>query len=619
MKTKRFLAAALATVALTACDNSSKPEATNPVAEKTDAVVSNVADTVFTNAKVYTVNKAQPWAEAVAVKGGKIVFVGSSADAASYIGDGTTTTDLNGQMLLPGFVSGHDHLIAANWMGFGVQLYEAKSKEDYHKLIKEYAEANPDEEFVLGIGWNPEIYGGYPTAKDLDALVPNRPAILLEFTVHDAWLNTKAMELGKVTKDTPDPSPGVSYWQRDKDGNPTGIAIEVSWMPAYVESGAWNPDKMIPEIQQESYGIASSTGITTVLNAGIVMPTMLSTENMWGDYAKALEYLHGLEQKGELAIRTFTMPFYKTPAFDVEPFAAKAAEFKKKYHSDMLSSFAIKIHPEGNYSSKTSFMLEPYKGTDEVGDAMIKPDRVKEVVLAANKLGVDVITHCDGSATTRGMIDAILASKAAGNTNARNSIHHMFFSHPDDQKRIIENDLLVNATPMFYADIWGQKELVANLITDKMRDEQFGMYPAIKRAGNKVSLSADVPGGPIETVGPLISIETAITQRAATEDSSTWFPPGREGLTLEQAIETVTIDAAYFVRMEDKIGSIEVGKYADLVILDENLFDVEPKAISDVKVVGTIMNGKYTYHSGDALDEEHMMKKGIYDAMSNPH
>lgn len=552
------------------------------------------ADTVFMGGKVYTVNVQQPWAEAVAVKDNKILFVGSASDVRKHIGDSTKVIDTKGKMVLPGFVSGHDHLISANWMGYGVQLYDAKSKEEYHQLIKEYAESHPDEKFVLGIGWNPEIYGGYPTAKDLDKLVSDRPAILLEFTVHDAWLNTKALEMGGVTKDTPDPSPGVSYWHRDADGNPTGIAIEVAWMPAYVKSGAWNPEKMIPEIQQASYKTASATGITSVLNPGVVTPTMLS-EAMWDDYEVALQHLQGLADRGDLTIRTFVMPFYKNAQFEPTAFAQQARTFKDKYHSDLLNSFAIKIHPEGNYSSKTSFMLQPYKGTDQVGAAMVVPARVKEVVLAANAEGLDVITHCDGSATTRGMVDAIEASKNAGYSDARNQIHHMFFSDPADRKRMLEQNMLVNATPMFYVDIWGQKELVDSLIEDEIRDTQFGMYPEIKQGGGKVSISADVPGGPFSTISPLINIETAITQKPAIKDDVQVFPPGRKGLTLEQAIQCTTIDAAYFIRMEDKVGSIEVGKYADLVVLEKNLFDVQPEAISDVKVEATMMDGKFTY------------------------
>lgn len=137
------------------------------------------ADKVFTNAKVYTLNEKQPWAEAVAVKGNKIVYVGEAKGAAKVLGEGTEKFDLAGKMLLPGFISAHDHLVASNWTNGGVDLFSAKSKEDYLRLIKEYAEANPDEKVIRGIGWNLDAYGGYPHYSELDAVVPDRPAFIL--------------------------------------------------------------------------------------------------------------------------------------------------------------------------------------------------------------------------------------------------------------------------------------------------------------------------------------------------------------------------------------------------------------------------------------------------------
>jgi predicted amidohydrolase YtcJ len=162
------------------------------------------ADFVFTNGKVYTVDKDNPWAEAVAVKGNKIVYVGDDAGAKAFIGSDTEVIDTTGKMILPGFISTHDHLIVSGWMNLGVQLYDGKSLDDYLKAIKEYADAHPDEKVIRGIGWNGENIDGEPTAEMLDRAVPDRPAIIIDYTVHDAWLNTKGLEEGKVTKDTPD-------------------------------------------------------------------------------------------------------------------------------------------------------------------------------------------------------------------------------------------------------------------------------------------------------------------------------------------------------------------------------------------------------------------------------
>ena len=169
------------------------------------------ADYVITNGKVYTVNDAQPWAEAVAVFDKKIVYVGDAAGAAAYQDENTEVIDVGGTMVLPGFISGHDHLIAADWLTFGVSLFDVAPKEAALQAIKDYADSHPDEKVIRGAGWNPVNLGGLPTAADLDSVVSDRPVILLDFTMHDGWLNSNAMAIGGIDKDTVDPAPGVTY------------------------------------------------------------------------------------------------------------------------------------------------------------------------------------------------------------------------------------------------------------------------------------------------------------------------------------------------------------------------------------------------------------------------
>jgi len=579
------------------------------------AVYANTADYVFTNGKIYTVNEQQPWAEAVAVKSNKIVYVGDAKGAAKFVDKGTEKIDLDGKMLLPGFVSGHDHLIAARWMNYGVDLYSAKNKEEYLKLIKEYVKANPDEKVIRGIGWNPAIYGGDPTAEELDTIVSDRPAILLEFTIHDAWLNTKALEIGKITKDTPDPLPGVTYWVRDDAGNPTGTGKEFAWLPAFIKSGAWQPETIIPDSQKELHQAAVEAGITAYLNPALVTPNLNDVKGSLDDYKIIMEYMSELDKKGELKIRTFVSPIVKNPNLNPEELAKTAAAFAKQYNSDHLRAFGIKIHPEGNWSSRTSLMLEPYlpenasaellerPSPTAYGAASVKGDLMKRVVLAANARGLDVFTHVDGSATVRNKIDAIEASREAGYTDARNALHHLFWTHPDDLQRILDMDIPVNVSPNFSTDWSGQRELALQLLGEERVQQQLTMYPKVFNNGNKVSISADIPSAPIEHIGPLFSMEVAMTIQDPSNPDSEVFPPGRKGITLEQAIKGVTIDPGWQLRMEEKIGSIEVGKYADLVILEKNLFDVAPRDIAEVKVVATMMDGKFTYQTKNKVSQ----------------
>jgi predicted amidohydrolase YtcJ len=580
---------------LSACSSEAPDRSTNDV-------TGVKADTVFTNGKVYTVNEDQPWVEAVAIRDNKIVFVGSNEKAEGYIGEKTTITDLDGKMMMPGFISAHDHLVASRWINYGVQLYSAKTKEEYYKRIREYADANPDEKVVLGIGWNADVFGGFPLASELDAIISDRPAIILDFTNHDGWLNTKAMELGGITKDTEDATPGVTYWTRDKEGNPIGAAIEFAWMPAYVKCGAWDPEKLITASQKELFQAAVEAGMTSYLNPAVVTPNATNMDGMFEDYAFVMNLLTKLNEAGKLQMRSFIQPVYKNPKDDPKEFAKRAAAFSKKYHSDMVNSFGVKVHAEGNWSSRTSLLLEPYlneDGTpsDSYGASGVSPELLKELVLAVNAEGLDAVAHVDGDATVRGMIDAIEASIKAGNSDTRNQLHHLHITHPDDLKRILEMKLLVNVTPIFTTDWQDANKTAYAMLGEKRTNEEYGVYPIVVRNGNYVSFSADLPSAPKEVLPPLLNLETAMTLQDPFDPDSKPFPPSRNGVSLEDGIKGITISPTYQIRMEDKIGTIEVGKYADLVILEQNLFEVAPRDIADVKVLATILNGEYTYKS----------------------
>ena len=625
--TKRIAFAALGMAAALTLAVACNPQASESPTQPTAS--GETADIVFINGTVYTVDESNPEAEAVAVKGNKIAYVGDAAGVEAYRGDSTEIIDLDGKMVLPGFVSGHDHLIASRWMNYGVDLYDAQSKEEYLATIQEYVDTHPDEEVIRGIGWNPDIYGGNPTAEELDAIVSDRPAILLEFTIHDAWLNTQALEVGQVTKDTPDPVPGVTFWVRDEAGNPTGTGKEFVWLPVYVASGAWQPDVMIPESQQELQQAAVEAGLTTFLNPGLVTPNLNNVEGSLEDFESIMDYMSELDERGELKLRAFVEPIVKNPSLDPEQFAETVAGFAEKYNSDRLRASGIKIHPEGNWSSRTSLMLEPYQPEDEDIDLLERPsptaygaasvggDLMKAVVLAANAKGLDVGTHADGSATVRNMIDAIEASREAGYTDARNLLHHLFWTHPADLPRILEMDIPVNVTPNFSTDWSGQRELaLRNLGAERVQD-QLTMYPIIFENGNKVSLSADIPSAPIEHIGPLFQMQAAMTIRDPSNPNSQVFPEGREGITLEQAIKGVTIFPAWQIRMEDKIGSLEVGKYADVVILDRNLFDVDPDDIASVKVLATMMDGEFTYRAEDTVSRSSELERDRQLASAN--
>jgi len=555
-----------------------------------------IADSVFTNGKIYTVNENQPWAEAVAVKDGKIVFIGSTTEVQAYIGEATETTDLAGKMMLPGFVSGHDHLVASNWTKAGVNLFPANSKDEYLQMIKKHAEANPDDEFLYGYGWNYTTYGGRPTAKELDAVTPNHKAIMFDYTIHDAWLNTNLLKAGNIDKNTKDKQPGFSYWERDSEGYPTGNSIELAWFEPYIESGAWNREVLVNESQKTLYDAAASQGWTSVVNIGLVTPNISDLQENQIEYEYAMKLLANLEKSGELKLRTFMHYMYKNGDVPVDDVVNNTLKFKEVYDTDMLRMSGIKIHPEANWGTHTSLMLEPYTDRpDYNGIRGISAERVEEVFLKANSNDIDVSIHVDGSSTIRSSIDAIEKSRKEGNTDERNSLQHFAVVHPDDMKRVAEMQIPVNLTPIWRTD-WGNGyQLALDKLGDQRAHSYFQMLGTVVRTGTKVSVSADVPSTPSEEAGALFQLCAAMTQINPNNPNSKPWGPATEAITLEEGIKTLTIDPAWQTRMEDKIGSIEVGKYADLVILEKNLFDVSPREIADVRVLATMLDGQYTY------------------------
>ncbi len=557
------------------------------------------ADTIFTNGKVYTANPDQEWAEAVAISGNKIVYVGDDGGAEAYRGAGAERFDLDGMMVLPGFVSGHDHLIASNWTKAGVNLFGSTSKAEYLERIKRHADTHPDEGFVFGYGWDRQSYGGLPTAKDLDSVVADRPAMIFDFTVHDLWFNTKALEAGNVTKDTPDPQPGFSYWSRDNAGNPDGVGIELCWSDAFIAAGAWQREELITASQRSLYQTAAAQGFTAVINQGLATPNLTNLAASLDDHEYAFEMLDELDREGRLQLRTFQQVLYKDAEGSVDQLVGAALEMRRRFDSDRLRVSGVKIHPEGNWNSHTSLMLEPFSDTPgDCGKAGVSPERVREIVLAANAAGLDVSVHVDGTATTRTTIDAFEEAIKKGYSDARNSLQHYHNAHPVDQQRVIDLGLTVNTTPLFGTD-WSNSDDQARKILGEERIQTTYMpYIGAFEAGLKVSLSADVPSSPQDEASALLNIEAAVTQRDPGNPNSKVFPPGREGLPLEQAIQGVTIFPAWQARMENKIGTLEVGKYADLVVLEDNLFEVEPRDIADVRVRATMMDGSFTHRDG---------------------
>ncbi|WP_420582750.1 amidohydrolase [Reichenbachiella sp.] len=600
MKTLNSTVILLAAVFLIACgeQNTSKQQNVTVVE----------ADKVLTNAVIETMNPDQPNAEAVAMKDGKIVFVGSSDQANEFVGDNTEVIDLKGKYVTPGFIESHNHVVASAWTVYGVDLSGARSVDDIGKILKEYVDAHPDEEGPLvGFGWLPNIIGSQgPRAKDLDKWDLGRPTIAIGNSVHDAGLNTLALEAAGITNETPDIQPGVMYWERDAQGNITGLAIEVIYFEAYIKMGAWQPEKMVPESIENLQGFLAKQGVTTAMVPGLVTPGVaVSTDLMKKDMRDIMKILKKRVDNGEAQMRLNVMPMFKLPDADPQDVVDFTLEMRESYNDDMLRVNNVKIHPELAWASRGATQLKPYKKANPEdaftwGDYGVSPDRMYEVVNRANMSGLDIITHADGARLVKRLTDIYIEAKE-NYGDVRNRLDHISMMDNATKEKVIANNIPTNATPVFINEMdagMEGKDIFATMDEDYVK-ECYAQYTEIAKRYKNLSLSGDTPGSSIDKAYPAYLMQQAMTLVEPSLEGSKPFPTWRPKMTIDEALHAYTVAPAWQMRMEDKIGSIEVGKYADMAIFEKSLRDIKPENLVKESIcVGTILNGEFTHKEG---------------------
>jgi predicted amidohydrolase YtcJ len=543
------------------------------------------ADRVFTNGKIYTVNEAQPWAEAVAVKGDKIIFVGDAKGVKGFIGDKTETTDLAGKMMLPGFIDGHLHMMAGGLMARGVNL-ETDDKEELLARIRKFAEDTKGD-VVVAYGWRLHLYPDPgPTKEDLDAIDSERPIFLWAVDGHSAWVNSKALELAGVDKDFPDTQPPFSYFQRDAKGNPTGWIVEV---PAMVElfGKLVTMDKTyVDQGVREWLPRFTQAGITAIFDAGIQGMTQDDGLQLYQQY----------EKEGILPLKVRASYYWNNP--DVDPLPP-LREFMSKYNSDLVKVTKLKVNIDGGDDKHNAIYIEPYADRpDWYGEPILPESVVHKAIKEADAEGIDAFCHCFGDGANRMFLDAVEeAIHDNPDRDRRHMTSHTMLVHPDDVPRYAELGVIAD-----FQTIWAANDpLITTLNTTRLGkervDRQIGTQP-IANAGGMVSLSSDWPvAGYSATYQPLKTIQGAVTRQMQTEPRGEPLGGVEARMPLADAIKAHTLTAAYGMRMDKETGSIEVGKKADLIVLEKNLFDVDMYDIGAVKVLLTMMNGNITYQA----------------------
>ncbi|MGD9619333.1 MAG: amidohydrolase [Mycolicibacterium sp.] len=542
--------------------------------------------TVFRGGRVYTLNPQQPWAQALAVRGKNIVAVGSDDEVGAAVGPDARVIELAGRMVLPGFVEGHAHPLLGAFAASGVDL-QVPTAEAALAAIAEYARVNPTGP-VRGFGWRIDMFGpDGPHRKDLDAILPDRPAILFAIDMHSLWVNSKTLELAGITKNSPDPVPEFSFYTRDADGEPTGFVLEAPAILPTVDAVEPTTKALLTRLFAEWTVKATAAGITTVFDAGA--PAV-------GDDPGGLTTIYtDLEAAGRLPFRVVASHIVKNSPVDNA--VVETLQLSKVLDTELVKGGVLKILGDGTPDGYTAALLAPYSDRpDWCGETPFSAEEWRRLVVEADAAGLDVHVHACGDATVRLALDAF---EAAITTNPardrRHTIAHNVLIDEADLPRYGQ----LGVIGQFSANWHSADPSSTGTMTERYGPQRQGRQyqtRTILDHGGTISFGTDWPAaGWVSTYKPLDAIEVAVTRQLVGSPHAPVLEPSYERLNLEQALYANTMGAARQLRLDHLVGSLEPGKRADLVVLAKNLFDVPPHQIASTPVEMTMMNGCFTH------------------------
>jgi len=519
---------------------------------------------------------------AVAVAAGRIAAVGQRADIEPLIGPATTVVRLNGETLLPGFQDAHIHPVQGELTAMSCDLNDLEV-DQFGEAIVAYAARHPERDWIVGAGWSvTDFPDAAPRSAMLDALVPDRPIFLWSRDGHSAWVNSRALELAGISAATPDPVGGVIV--RDTDGSPSGTLREGAM--SLVEELA-----PLPSAEMHAAALAAvqrrlhALGITGWQDAS-VYDTAACT--------RQLEAYRAAASAGTLDARVVAALFWD-PRRGVEQID-EFLEQRTGASVGRLRAGTVKIWVDGVVEGLTASMLDPYldgqgRSTDDRGMALVPHDALADAVVALDRAGLQVHLHAIGDAAVRSALDAIeAAQRANGRSDLRHHIAHIQVIHPGDIPRF--TSLTVTATMQPF---WARHEPVMDERTIPFLgpERTRWQYPfaSLLRHGARLAGGSDWP---VTSANPLLEIEVAVTRVSASSREGSPFLPD-ERLSLDEALGAFTIGTAYVNHLDAETGSMEVGKLADLALLDRNLRDPHAGPIGEARVQATWVEGVEVY------------------------
>ena len=550
------------------------------------------ADLAFVNGVVYTVDAARTRAQAVAVRDGTVAAVGTDADVRALTGPGTEVVDLEGRMLVPGFQDAHVHPVHGGLDMLRCDLSELHSHDDYLRRIEAYAAEHPDREWILGGGWSMDQFpGGTPTKGALDAIVPDRCVYLPNRDGHSAWVNSRALELAGIDAETPDPPDGRI--ERDADGAPTGALHEGAGELVGRLAPQPTPDDMYRGVL-EGQRYLHALGITAWQDAAV-------SATSWGDNLGA--YRRAAE-RGELTGRVIGALWW-----DRERGEEQIDELEQLREDGRVGRFAptsVKIMQDGVCETFTAAVLEPYldaegRPTGNTGISFVDPDALRRAVTTLDARGFQVHFHALAERAVRECLDAVEAALLAnGPGDGRHHLAHLQVVHPDDVPRFRTLRAVANAQPLWAAHEPQMDDLTIPFLGEPRWRWQYP-FGTLARAGASLCFGSDWS---VSTPDPMQALHVAVnrvmpdTYLYGSGVTEAFLP--EERLDLATAIAAYTIGSAFVNHLDDVTGSIEVGKLADLAIVDRDLFAQPAGEIGLARIDATYVEGERVFLRDDA-------------------
>lgn len=535
------------------------------------------ADTVIYG-NFYTVDAKNPKAQAAAIKNGIFTYVGDADGAKSFVGEGTKEEFYNDGLILPGFVDGHAHgNLGGSKALLMCKLNDCKTLEEIRERLKKFIAEHPEMDKIQGMGWNEVFFDkGGPTAAMIDDLT-DKPVAMIDYGHHSFWLNSAAMKLKNITKDTPDIADGVIV--RDAEGNPTGCFHEGTKI--YFED-------LLYHFTVDQYKEALLFYQDFFLSCGITMTFDPMVNYDYGS-ENVMEAYHQLDAEGKLKIHVhggYQVFVDKNPVTDVE----HAIKLRDKFKGNKFAVDHIKILLDGVIDTRTAYLCEPYSDKDDNYRGMLRfdLDTLTETVKKSNELDIIMHIHTIGDGAVNFALNAF--EKAQSTPDNRNALTHLQLVNPADIDRMAKLGVIAVTNPYWFFKYDTVHRQTVSFVGEERAEKQYPMKSFFDK-GIIASQASDYPVTP--EPNPLISIQLGVNRQVPGMPNS--LLGGNERVTVEQMIKAATFNGAYQFKCENTLGSITVGKKADMVVLDSDITACDSEKIADAQVLRTMIDGEWVY------------------------